>query len=211
MIHTFSMYANLEMENIELCCGVVSADYNMASDIISNKSKGFTANISKQYGGWKLFLIVDVIKLLGRSDIYERDYLQVQNIINGFSMHFFGEILDFVLTRIEYRHDALLDKAEREFLLRRYKKIIDKYYFAKKNIYDTSVYHSNKSKSKIVYDKESERDAKGISIESYEKDILRYEVKLLNGHLYYQMDTYNIDRTLENYWKADMFRKYFTK
>lgn len=78
-------------------------------------------------------------------------------------------------------------------------------------MYETSIYHSSKSKSMIIYDKEVERNQKKVRIESHEKDILRYEVKLLNSHLYYQMRQNNIKRELKNYWNFSLFKEYFTK
>ncbi len=211
MIHTFTMYADLEVKNVIFCERKFNADYILVSEKVKSKNNGITATITNMYGGWKLFLIIDAIKLLNTPNIKEADYCKVEDFLNRFCMDNFGEMLDLVLTRIEYRYDAILPPEQREFFLRRYKKITDKYYFAEKKTFNTTVYHSNKSKSKIIYDKENERDAKGVNIEPYEQNILRYEVKLLNRHLYYNMKKHGIDRNLKNYWKQDIYREYFTR
>lgn len=203
------MYCNLEMENITFCEEKFDANYILVGEIISDKKAGIAATISNIYGGWKLLLTIDAIKLLNKADIQDNDYNKVENFLHRFCMDNFGEILNLILTRIEYRYDAKMLPEERDFFLRRYKKIIDKQYFAEKKTFNTSIYHSNKSKSKIIYDKQSERDAKGAKIESYEKNVLRYEVKLLNRHLYYNMKKYDIERTLKNYWDSEVYRKYF--
>lgn len=211
MIHTFSMYANIGIENVKFCERIFNTDYILVSEEINTRYDGVSATISNMYGGWKLFLTIDVIKLLDKANINNNDYYEIKDFIDKFCMDYLGELLDLVLTRIEYRYDAILSPAEREFFLRRYKKIIDKYYFAEKKTFNTAVYHSNKSKSKIIYDKESERNSKGVTIESYEKNVLRYEVKLLNQHLYYNMKKHGIERNLKNYWNQDIYREYFTK
>ncbi len=211
MIHTFSMYADISIENVNFCEKVFDTNYTLISEEIKSENDGISATITNMYGGWKLFLTIDAIKLLGTPNIAETDYYKVEDFLNKFCMENFGEILDLILTRIEYRYDAVLSPVEREFFLRRYKKIIDKRYFAEKKTFNTSIYHSNKSKSKIVYDKQSERDAKGVKIESYEKNVLRYEVKLLNRHLYYNMKKHGIERNLKNYWNQNIYREYFTK
>lgn len=205
------MYANLEIENVNYAEKKYNTNYILVTEKIKTVNKGIAATISNIYGGWKLFLVVDAIRLLNKSNIHDNDYYEIKKILNKFCMQNFGELLDLILTRIEYRHDAILTPEEREFFLRRYKKIIDKRYFAEKKPFNTTIYHSNKSKSRIVYDKENERKNKGTKIESYEENVLRYEVKLLNRHLYYNMKKYEIERNLKNYWNQNVYRKYFTK
>lgn len=211
MIHTFSMYADISIENINFCERVFNTDYILISEKIKTENDGVSATITNMYGGWKLFLTIDAIKLLSTANIDESDYNRTKQFLDQFCMLNFGELLDLVLTRIEYRYDAILSPNERKFFLRRYKKIIDKRYFAEKKTFNTTIYHSNKSKSKIVYDKESERDDKGAKIKSYEENVLRYEVKLLNRHLYYNMKKHKIERTLKNYWSQDVYKEYFIR
>ncbi len=211
MIHTFTLYANLNSENVIYFETKHGTDYILACDVIKDTSEGVTLTVSNIYGGWKLFLTIDVILLLGKANIKENDYYIVEGLLDNLCIQNFGESLDLILTRIEYRCDAILTSEIREFFLKRYKKITTRHHFAEKKIYDKTLYHSNKSKSKIVYDKEYERDTKGIRIELYEKDVLRYEVKLLNRHLYYNMKKYNIGRNLENYWSEELYREYFTR
>src|SRR5699024_6157605 len=49
--------------------------------------------------------------------------------------------------------------------------------------YETSQYHKCKITELIIYSKEEERLAKGEPIEPYDKNIIRYELRLKNSHL----------------------------
>lgn len=132
MIHTFTMYSKLDIYNVRICETELNTTYGLASDILSNTYPGITATITCAYGGWKLFLFIDVIKLLGKSCITDKDYYTVESIIDRFSMCHFGEVFDFTLTRLEYRYDVVVSESKREFFLRRYKKTVNKRGFNKK-------------------------------------------------------------------------------
>lgn len=153
---------------------------------------------SQGKGTWYLHLKVDAIKILGRSDITDNDYDAVEADIRIFLIKHFGHTAYFKshrLTRIDYRFDAVVpDPKERELLFHLLEKTTKKYGFKKKIKYgldengnpikyETSQYHKCESVELFIYSKEDERKAKGEKIEPYDRNRVRYELRLKNEHL----------------------------
>ncbi|WP_342488861.1 hypothetical protein MKX67_03695 [Cytobacillus sp. FSL W7-1323] len=147
---------------------------------------------------WNIHLKVDVMKMLKREEINEEDYHLIESNVRKFLVQLFGSSEYFdshILTRIDYRKDVkLLDRKERELLFHLFEKYTKKYRYKEKVKwgkdengtpfkYETSQYHKNKSIELIVYSKEDERLEKGEEIQKYDKDIVRYELRLKNKHL----------------------------
>lgn len=74
--------------------------------------------------------------------------------------------------------------------------------------YETTLYFNSKSIQLTVYDKMTERNQKGEKIEEYEKNILRFEVRLCNSHLKYNKYQKNMDRCIDPYFKEDVYDQY---
>jgi len=77
--------------------------------------------------------------------------------------------------------------------------------------YDTSMYHSQKSIHTILYDKEAERHDKGEIVEKWEKDVMRFEVRLLKEHLKNRSKksrVYPLERKIKSYFKQGLFDEY---
>lgn len=104
------------------------------------------------------------------------------------------------LKRIDYRYDVTIeDEHIRKLYFHMIGKHINQY---KRQIkckgeknkdtgetikYMTTVYHSSKkSISVCCYDKEAERKVKGCAVESYENNVIRFEVRLRYEHLRYR-------------------------
>ncbi|MBU9710895.1 phage/plasmid replication domain-containing protein [Evansella tamaricis] len=180
-------------------------------------------------GTWNLHLKIDLIKLLGKSFIQEDDYDLVEFKIRDFLIDHFAESSSFDshrLTRIDYKLDVRLpDKKQRELLFHLLEKHAAKYAYKVKIKwgrdedgnplkYQTSQYHKCKSVEFIIYSKEDERLAKGEHIESYEKNVIRYEVRLKNPHLngMKRKDKgKSREKVLKTYFSKELWKEYMEK
>lgn len=149
-------------------------------------------------GIWYLKFKVDAIKVLNRGTITEEDYELIELDIRKFLTRHFGysDYFDYhTLTRIDYRIDVEVPNPQhRELLFHLLEKYTLRYAYKEKIKYgkdengesfkyETSQYHKCKSTELIIYSKEEERIAKGEPIEPYDKNIIRYELRLKNTHL----------------------------
>lgn len=131
-----------------------------------------------------------------------------------------------ILTRLDYRYDVTIaDENLRKLYFHLVKKHVEKFryqikYTGKINAsgefedYKTTVYHSSHSVVTTAYDKEAERIAKGCKIEEYEKNVVRFEVRLLYNHLYYKASkrcTNPVPMQLESYFKETVYYEYLHK
>ena len=214
MVHTAKLYVALEDEQIYELERRHEENISLLGDKLNKKYNGITVTFTKKYFRWYMFVTVDFIMFLGKSNVAESDYSEVERKMDNFLYYVFGNLkAETVLTRIDYRLDARMEsKEERKLLFHIYSKTIDKYRFKKKyDQYDTSVYFNSKSMQCIAYDKEKERDDKGVEIEDYEKNILRFETRLQNRHLNYMKHSNGVEKRLENYFKDELYRKYMEK
>lgn len=210
MIHTFSLLLEVTDSDIFHLFqkhGHDIARYNhlkaavkQINHHISENYPALTVNWLQQKTNdiWLMSIKVDVLKVLNRGNVYDTDYLLIQDYIttmlanhamnpDAFDNH--------TLTRIDYKVDVQVpDAKNRELLFHlfekytrryRYKKLVKWGLDDKKNPlkYGTSQYHTNKSTELLIYSKEDERIAKNEAIKDYEKDIIRYELRLQNEHL----------------------------
>ena len=195
----------------------------------SGRFNGVTLSISNRGNNkWKLYMFVDVIKLLGKHDLSEADCSSLENeiklVLYCLFQHF-GYYQDHVLQRIDFRYDVVVPKNERELLLHIYQKLTKSYRYQVKYLgtiddsgefkkYETTVYHSSKSVQSVVYSKEDERMAKSQPLEEYEKDVLRFEVRIDKSHINYmsrQDKGNNRPKKLRDYMKDDVYKEYFSK
>ncbi len=229
MIHTFKMLFLLHYEEVQDLQRRLNIKYTQVNECFEGMFPGVTMSISNSGNGqWKLYMVVDAIKLLGNPDITESDYLSLEKKIRYILWHVVGHSSHYsnhTLLRIDFRYDVLIkDKNHRMLLVDLYKKLTKSYKFQKKYLgkiehgvfvpYKTTVYHSSKSVESIVYLKEEERIDKGERIESYEKDIVRFEVHVMENHTYY-MEKKSIKfqrpRKLGEYMKDVVYKEYFRK
>lgn len=222
MIHTaeFSLFADIShIRTIEKKAGKM---INLIFAEIENQFSGVAiCSVPYKYRtGFKINLIVDFIKLLGRedSDITEQDYAEIEWNLNQIANKFGLPHIDFfTLNRLDYRFDVRIDDDNlRLYLFELYQKLFDKYRFQKKNKhssktdenYKTSLYFNNNSIQTVMYDKEVERKRRPNEEHDYEKNVLRFEVHTTRKALYNNWKRKGIDRTLKNYVTEEMFRYY---
>lgn len=215
MIHTLTIQTQLTKEEVFFLQDKYGTkDLTTICNLIDSKHNGFTSFIKLyNYNITRLFITIDLIKILNTSNIEEKHYSWVEVIVNNYLAHF-NLILDyFILNRIDYRLDIKInDKLKRQQLFIFYNNTLKKYKFFKKHkLFNSSVLYENNSMQIIIYDKEQERRECGQIIKGYEKDTIRMEVRLLNKHLTKNKSRYNIPKTIKDYFKQDLYIKYLSK
>ena len=214
MIHTCEFYALIDKEIIGYLEDKFKTNIKLINEEIDLKIfDAVNFYFYKSYGIWKFNLFVDFIKLLGKPEICENDYTEIERRLNYILLSIFGENLknlELILKRIDFRKDIKIeDEEKRKVLLKIYKKARDKSKFKEKNSkYNSTIYFSNKSISVILYDKEKERNDKNKSLEEYEKNVLRLEIRLFPKHLAWKKKKENRNRDLKSYLCDNIFKEY---
>lgn len=230
MIHTIKMYFPLHHQEVQEMQKRLGIKFTEVNKYFEGKFKGVTMSIfNKGKGEWRLSMVIDAIMLLQNPQITEGDYPVIESKIKRILWYVVGHpscYSDHVLQRIDYRYDVVIDDGNtRNLLLDLYKKLTRSHKFQKKYLgkinkegvyeyYKTTVYHSSKSAEAVVYLKEEERKAKGQVVEEYEKNVLRFEARVLEDHLYYMERKCGASkrcRKLKEYMKYDLYREYFRK
>lgn len=234
VIHTIKLFFPIEYYEVMDLQKRFNIYYRHLNDYFADhyggRFKGVTIHISnKGNGQWKLYMFIDAILLLGKSDLTEDDYplieQEIKNILWILFRHF-SHFKHHILQRIDYRYDVIVkEKHHRELLLHLYQKLTKSHRYQKKYIgkldaegvfqkYETTVYHSSKSVQAVVYSKEEERMFKKEEIQVYEKNVLRFEVRILQDHINYmaRKDKGNSrPKKLKEYMKEEIYRDYFRK
>lgn len=229
MIHTFKVYFPLDYEEVRDLQKRFNISYKDVNKLFEGKFRRVTIAISNRRNGkWKLYMVVDAIKLLNKTDLTDSDYSQLEKQIRFILWNILGHsscYKEHVLLRTDYRYDVVVpNEHTRQLLLDLYKKLTRCYRFQKKHLgflddkgayhpYKTTVYHSSNSVESIVYLKDEERKAKNEEPEWYEKNVIRFEVRLLESHLNY-MAKKSIDprpKKLKEYFKNDLYKEYFKR
>lgn len=212
MIHTATFICPFEIEELNHLSNLYSMDIYTLLYEIDNTYNGITSRIIKKYN-YTLYITVDFIKLLGSPNINDYHYPICEKILNDYLSRLNISINDLTLIRLDYRMDFLIaNNFERRVLFNCFSKALDTYRLRIKNCaFNSSIYFSNKSIQTIVYDKEKERIDNNCVIQDYEKNVLRFEVRLLNKHLNSNKTKYKIEKTLKNYFSITKQKEYFQK
>ena len=208
MVHTIQLYTNITFDEKDKIEKRLNKDIGQVMEEVSSNTKGITITGRGKIVDYYINIHVDVTEILNKGDIKDKDYDKVQQEIDNAIEQIVGYKLELTLLRIEYRVDIYIESSSQRYILfHLYKKIIHKFGFKvrkDKKEYETSVMYDSGSVQLIIYDKTLERLAKGEIVKIYEKGMLRFEVKILNNHLNYNKNKYNISKTLKNYFSEDM-------
>ena len=208
MIHTAELTFHIEKNDVLTLEENLGDNYKKANDKFQMLygayfNNAYTIQVTEKFGKCYLSLFVDAVRLLGKPNILEEDYPLIKRRIMELLMLLIGHTDcydDHTLKRIDYRYDIIIEDAHIRQLyfhiigkhINQYRKQIkrkgEKDELTGKMIkYKTTVYHSTKeSISVCCYDKSAEREAKGCAIESYERNVIRFEVRLKYEHLRYR-------------------------
>lgn len=185
---------------------------NIFKSIRKANSKELRINPDANYKSvWKAHMVVDFIKLLNRPDITESDITEITSKLEHYLSNFaISSEHHLELVRLDYRFDGYVaSELERKILLKLYKKCVNKkQYMIKNTQYKTSVIYRSKSRKNNIYDKNTEREDKGMPIKKHEKNILRFEAQILNRHIYYNLKSKGLVKDFENYFSEDMYQHY---
>lgn len=236
MIHTLEFYINISKKEKQMMEELHHKEIKKVVRELENGYKHFKLRIGKPF--WNkshnIYLQMDVIELLERECgiITEEDYELVQVYIRELEQALFGTLqLQFILNRIDYRLDLKVQNPEhRANLFKLWGKLADKYghlnkrtkkkefikkedkeVYVKSKQFKTTIYIASKALVVCLYDKGSEREAKHEPIKPYEKDVLRFEVRLMARHLAYKARSKKIERSLEAYFSQDTYNFYMKK
>ncbi|MDF2065101.1 phage/plasmid replication protein [Bacillus sp. Cr_A10] len=211
MLHTAHFYLDITGEELYFLENHLGVSYENIGSKANEYVDGITTWVTKKYGT-RLHFNVDFIKLLGKPKIIESDYLEVEKKLKSYLLYLFlnqGYYDRVVLIRIDYRLDVRLPENKRKAIMFLYKKTAEKHRYQKKfDQHETTIYFNSKSIQGTCYDKEAEVHAKGREMEEYEKDILRFEVRLQNRHLKYMKYRQGKEKWLEEYFQQALYEKY---
>ena len=227
MVHTVELFLNLNSDELNY----IVDKFNITSKSYYNFEKhhnvdGVNVEIKKletKIGNrWRLYVFVDIIKLLERAEINTEDKCEIIEKINKILYDIFSYIPELALYRIDYRFDVVINNNEkRKLLIKLYNKYENKKaYMEKQKVYNkrtgrshknSSLRYKNKSKSCNIYDKEIERAAKCESVKEYEKNVLRFEAQVKRKHIQYMKKHYNIDDSLEVYFSTELYNVFMSK
>lgn len=215
MIHTIQLYTNISFNEKDKIEKRFKKSIVKVMEELSEDTEGITITGRGKVVDYYINIHVDVTKILNKGDVNEDDYYIVQQEIDRIIEYMIGYTLELTLLRIEYRVDICIESSsERYILFHIYKKMIRKFGFKERrdrDEYKTSVMYNSGSIQLMIYDKDEERLAKEEIPKDYEKNMLRFEVKILNNHLNYNKHKHNISKILKNYFTEDMKNNYMIK
>ncbi|MBE1556010.1 hypothetical protein [Sporosarcina limicola] len=203
MIHTFRIISDLEVQHVNYMKEKYRIETYELCGNFGSIFKGVEVCIAKQLYTNKLHasIVVDLPVMLNRGEITNADFPFVTKTLENVFECFFGDKNLFQkhrLMRIDYRYDVIVESKEhRDAYIDLFEKSLQKKGHLQRKLgrfnvkrefveYGTTIEHKNKSIKSMIYDKMAERIIKGEKVETYEKNVLRFEVALLVDRLYYE-------------------------
>ncbi|WP_419957976.1 hypothetical protein [Psychrobacillus psychrotolerans] len=224
MVDTFELSWNLEPRQKEHLVEDLGIALKEFAKVTQGKEPGFTfkAYDIKVASVCIIKVVVNVPKVLGRGYIVEEDYETLKSLISSQLQMYFGDQRMFknhTLKRFDYRLDCQgISPEHRRVYIKLFDKAKDKYnrmvkqgvlgpHGSVKSKYSTGNIYGNQSVTVAVYDKESECLSKQAPVESWEKGVLRFEVRLKANHLKNKKRVGREDK-LKDYWSVERQKEY---
>jgi len=199
MVQTIQLYCPLDNLEIRHITEKFNTDIKFIGGILDKTFTAVKTTITKRYFSWGIYLVVDIITLLGHPNFSESEYPVIEQYLNLYMNQIGLQFKDLTLLRIDYRLDVCIPD----------KNTMEKYRFKMKDIrFKTTVYYNCKSTGMIIYDKREERIDNGELIMDFEDDVIRFEYKVLNKHLNNNKHKNNIEKELRNYFTKEQYLKY---
>lgn len=182
------------------------------SSLVGISGRQYTA-----HGVSRLSIIIDVTKILNRGYIVEVDYCRIERFVKLALRIVYGDenLYDsHNLVRIDYRIDKKVPLAsERELYLLLYNKTRGSFNRLRKqrNNYKTTIYHSCKSIQTTVYDKNEHCKYQNREPMEWERDMIRFEIRLKNPHIYNRLKGTGEVKCLYTFFKEAVFKEYVQK
>lgn len=214
MIHTTQLLIPIQPKHIQtrkFRYGNPVDENNAINEIIYfSKIEGVTGKeyFSDTQNKWICSLIVDIPKILNRGDVHENDYIIIKQFLEDLLGGIYGDSTLFDehnLIRLDYRIDVEVPNLNLHYLyLKLYGKTREKYNRLVKNPhedFETSIYHSCNSIETILYSKTLEAISKNRKLNYWEVNMMRFEVRLKNSHLYYHCRKNHLEKKLITFLK----------
>jgi len=217
MIHTAHLSIDLKEEHIYHKDNNHGKNMSFNQIMNGNNLVGITARQYTAHGASRCSIIIDVTKILNRGYIVETDYWTIERFVKlALKMVYSDESLydNHNLIRIDYRIDRKVPLAtERELYLLLYNKTKSSFKRLKKqrNNYKTTIYHSCKSIQTTVYDKNEHCKYLNREPMEWERDMIRFEIRLKNPHIYNKVKGTGEVKCLYSFFKAEVFEEYVQK
>lgn len=215
MVHTAKYYKELTEECLN---SIISRNkcstIDLALSRVDSKVEGISSKHLFFMNKHHLSISVNFIELLNKSDITENDLHEINEMLRKYVYLLLGsnDIHSIILTRLDYRLDFNIDKDDRDLLFTlHYRTLKEKGHEKRSKEHFTSTYFQSKSVKALTYDKEQERTDNQIIVMPYEKNVLRFEVALMNKHLSHHLYRNSITKSLDYYFNEALAKKYFIK
>ncbi|TQR17703.1 hypothetical protein [Psychrobacillus vulpis] len=228
MIHTFKLRLSLEEKHLQYLQDIHGIGIYEVGRTFGTTFKGLTISVVNvpYRNDLNAHIFVDVTEVLDKGDITVRDLPTIEAYLRDIVETVFGERAlydNHILMRFDYRFDVIIlgelkrldyiklfGKSMRQIGKRHKKQGYHNIYGFFED-YQTGLIHTNDSIETIIYDKVAERKKKNKVIASYEKDVVRFEVRLKEDHLNYQFRITGLLKTLDNYFNDASFNYYVEK
>ncbi|WP_342567765.1 hypothetical protein MKY09_05210 [Psychrobacillus sp. FSL K6-4046] len=216
MIHTAHLFIELTPEHVYHKDSNHGKWMSFNQIMKLNNFIGISARQYKSHGVYRCSIIIDVTKILNSGFIVEADYWRIKRFVKlSLKMVYGDESLydHHNLIRIDYRIDRKVPKAiDRELYLLLYNKTKSNFKRLKKqNNYKTTIYHSCKSIQTTIYDKNEHCKYQNREPMEWERDMIRFEIRLKNPHIYNRVKGTGEIKCLYSFFKIDVFQEYVQK
>lgn len=159
---------------------------------------------------WCFRLVLDCLKLFSVPNIGPAEAVRIIPSINDYLVGTGLDVDDFNLTRIDYAYSHVVaDLKERECIFAMLQKSLTHGKYTKqKTAYSTSLRRESNSKVIQIYDKNTERRARGVPARDYEHNVVRTETQVMREHLKSQRRATGTPRSLATWLTWERYRKY---
>lgn len=227
MVHTLEFYmvlTNREVRDIIAKFEIENDSfYDFESYITIDGIKMYLKKeYSKNFPQNRIEVFVDCLRLFNRGEITVDDGTVIESTVKYVIYQNLGLHKNLILSRIDYRYDAVVPSIEiRDELFKLYKRLTNKGNYMRKVItftnnnttynIDFGLRYANKSRALNAYDKEKERISKNKIIEEYEVNVIRFEAQVKRAHIRYMKREKKVEDTLMEYLTKDKYNNYMSK
>lgn len=215
MIHTAHILFGLTKEHTAYKGDTHGAHKSFNQIVKDNRLVGISARQYSTHGIARCSVIIDVTRILNTGFIIESDYWRIERYVKMALRIVYGDDTLYEshnLVRIDYRIDKKVQmESERKLYLILFNKTKSSYKRLKKqgsSKFKTSIYHSCKSIETVVYDKNEHCKYQNREPMAWERDMIRFEIRLKNPHIYNQLKGTGEVKCLYSFFKDAVFKAY---
>lgn len=215
MIHTFELLRFVLPNDSALTAWATLSRPPPDSGITIQKPRISKARDSPIIYGYYLRLQVDCLRMFQVCNLTPDLFPHIIANINMVLADIGLSVDDFVLSRIDYCFNAVVEDPEaRRLLFQIFNEkapTYAQYLFRSPGQYDTTIRSSTKkntTRTIQVYDKEAERRSKGRAVQTWEAGVVRTEVQVRREHIKQRVKSQHITRNLRDWLTEDQYRHF---